>query len=171
MQVILLNRVEKLGQMGDVVTVAPGFFRNYLYPRKLADRATKERIAEFASKRALYEAENLKTRQEAEKLAVKMGDVSLTFIRTAGETGHLYGSVRTKDIAEELAKVGYSVNRNQVHIEHPIKTLGIHTVYVILHPEVKVPVTLNIALTEEEAMNQAIANTQEDKPASEESAS
>jgi large subunit ribosomal protein L9 len=154
MQVILLHRVEKLGQMGDIVNVAPGYFRNYLFPRQFADRATKQRIELFQQQKAHLEAENLKNKQEAEKVARKMDGLTLTFIRTAGETGQLYGSVRTKDIAEEILTQGFTINRNQVFIEHPIKTIGLHQVYVVLHPEVKVPVTLNIALSEEEAMNQ-----------------
>jgi large subunit ribosomal protein L9 len=160
MQVILLQRVEKLGQMGDIVNVAPGFFRNYLFPRKFADRATKQRIEVFQQQKAQLEADNLKNRKEAETIAKKMEGLSLMFIRSAGETGQLYGSVRTKDIAEEIRQQGFTINRNQVLIEHPIKTIGLHEVYVVLHPEVKVPVTLNIALSEEEAMTQLAGEQQ-----------
>jgi len=158
MEVILLQRVEKLGQMGDVVNVAPGFFRNYLYPRKFADRATKQRLEQFQVQRAQLEAENLKNRQEAEKIAKKMEGLNLMFIRSAGESGQLYGSVRTKDIADEIKQQGFTISSNQVIIEHPIKTIGLHQVYVLLHPEVRVPVVLNIAMSEEEAMTQLTNN-------------
>lgn len=154
MQVILLQRVDKLGQMGEIVNVAPGYFRNYLFPRKFADRATKQRIEIFQQQKAQLEADNIQNRQEAEKISKRMEGLSLMFIRPAGESGQLYGSVRTKDIADEIRQQGFTINRNQVLIEHPIKTLGLHKVYIVLHPEVKVPVQLNIALSEEEAMTQ-----------------
>jgi large subunit ribosomal protein L9 len=154
MKAILLKRVEKLGQMGDVVDVAPGYFRNYLYTRGFADRATPERLEWFKTQRTQLEADNLKTRQEAEKVGQKMDGLILTFIRAAGETGHLFGSVRTQDIAEELTKQGYTVSRSQIVIEHPIKMLGLHTVYISLHAEVRVPLTLNIAMSDEEALRQ-----------------
>ena len=158
MDVILLQRVEKLGQMGDIVNVAPGYFRNYLYPRKFADRATKQRLEQFKLQKAQLEADNLKNRQEAEKIAKKMEGIGLTFIRSAGESGQLYGSVRTKDIADEIKEQGFTISSNQVIIEHPIKTIGLHQVYVVLHPEVRVPVVLNIAMSEEEAMTQMTNN-------------
>lgn len=166
MEVILLQRVEKLGQMGDVVNVAPGYFRNYLFPRKFADRATKDRLERFKLEKAHLEAENLKNRQEAEKVAKRMEGIGLTFIRSAGDTGQLYGSVRTKDIADEIKTQGFTINSNQVLIEHPIKTIGLHQVYIVLHPEVRVPVTLNIAMSEEEAMAQ-FANSESSKPGEE----
>jgi len=165
MEVILLQRVEKLGQMGDVVNVAPGYFRNYLYRRKYADRATPEKLEQFQRQKAQLEAENLKNRQEAEKIAKKMEGIGLTFIRSAGESGQLYGSVRTKDIADEVKAQGFTINSNQVIIEHPIKTIGLHQVYVVLHPEVRVPVVINIAMSEEEAMSQLTNN---DVPVTEE---
>lgn len=155
MDIILLRRVEKLGQMGDIVNVAPGFFRNFLFPRGLADRASSTRIAEFESNKAYIEAENLKEKQEAQSVADKMQGVMLTFIRSAGETGLLYGSVRTQEIAVELENQGYKVERTQVSIKQPIKSLGIHKVDIVLHPEVRVEIQLNIALTPEEAENQS----------------
>jgi large subunit ribosomal protein L9 len=166
MQVILLQRVEKLGHMGEVVAVAPGYFRNYLYPRHLADRATKERLERFQAEKAQLEAQNIQNRQEAEKISKKMNGLSLTFVRPAGESGQLYGSVRTKDIADEIGERGFTIKRSQVLIEHPIKTTGLHQIYIVLHPEVKVPVTLNIALSEEEARAQ-LAKDVEEAPASE----
>jgi large subunit ribosomal protein L9 len=154
MEVILLSRVEKLGQMGDVVSVKPGFARNYLIPKGFANRATPARIAEFEKMKIHLEAQNLKLRAEAEAISAKMLDLLITFIRSAGETGNLYGSVRTRDISDAVQEAGFTINKNQVHIEHPIKTLGLHTVYIILHPEVRVPIKLNIALSEEEALQQ-----------------
>lgn len=164
MQVILLQRVEKLGQMGDIVNVAPGFFRNYLFPRQFADRATKQRLELFQQQKAQLEADNLKNRQDAEKVAKRMDGLSLMFIRPAGDTGHLYGSVRTKDIADEIRQQGFTISRSQVVIEHPIKTIGLHQVYIVLHPEVRVPVTLNVALSEEEAMNQMAGEAEIEVP-------
>ena len=161
MDVILLQRVEKLGQMGDIVTVKPGFARNYLIPKGFADRATKERLAHFETMKKQLEADNLKQKQDAEAVAKNMEGLTLTFIRSAGDTGHLYGSVRTQDIAESVIDAGFTIARTQVHIETPIKTLGLHTVYVILHPEVRVNVTLNIAKTDEEARNQLAKTTEQ----------
>lgn len=161
MEIILLRRVEKLGQMGDIVNVAPGFFRNFLFPRGFADRATKDRIDQFQAQRAQIEAQNLKERQEAEKVATKMEGIVLNFVRSAGETGHLYGSIRTTDIVAAMADQKFDVSRNQIVIENPIKTLGIHTAYLVLHPEVKVPLTLNIALSDEEAQAQLQAQANE----------
>lgn len=154
MQVILLRRVEKLGQMGDLVDVKPGFFRNFLFPRGFADRASESKIQWFKEQKAQLEAENLATQKEAETLAAKMSGLTLTFIRPAGETGHLYGSIRTKEIVEAVVEGGFTINRSQVFIEHPIKTLGIHTVYIVLHPDVRAPITLNIALSDDEALAQ-----------------
>ena len=151
MEIILLRRVEKLGQMGEIVKVAPGFFRNFLFPRGFADRATKDRIAQFEEQKAVIEAQNIKERQEAEKIAARMEGTTLNFIRSAGETGHLYGSIRTSDVVAAMADAKFDVSRNQIVIETPIKTLGVHTVYLVLHPEVKMPLTLNIALSEAEA--------------------
>ncbi len=151
MQVILLERVEKLGQMGQVVTVKPGYARNFLLPRKKAMRATRDNVAFFDKQKAQLEAINLKLRQEAEHVAKAMEGVQIVMIRQASEVGHLYGSVRTQDVSEGLTKAGYTVNRTQVYIATPVKTLGIHGVKIILHPEVSVIVSVVVAQSDEEA--------------------
>jgi len=151
MEIILLERVEKLGQIGDVVKVKPGFARNYLLPQKKALRATKANLAVFEKQRAQIEANNLKLKGEAEKIAGRMDDVHIVVIRQAGDTGQLYGSVSARDIAEALTAAGYTISRGQVAIEHPIKTLGLEKVRIRLHPEVSVIVTVNVARSAEEA--------------------
>ncbi|CAO4837214.1 MAG: 50S ribosomal protein L9 [Holosporales bacterium] len=151
MQVILLERVEKLGQMGQMVDVKNGYARNFLLPQKKALRATKANVAYFEQQKVTLEANNLKRKSEAEAVSQQMKDVSVTLIRQASETGILYGSVRGRDVAELLIEKGYKLDRNQVQIIHPIKELGIHSVRVILHPEVNVNVTVNVAQSEEEA--------------------
>jgi large subunit ribosomal protein L9 len=155
MEVILLERVEKLGQMGQVVKVRPGYARNYLLPQKKAQRATKANLARFESERAQLEAMNLERRKDAEQVASQMGDVTVVVIRQAGETGVLYGSVATRDIADALTAAGYTVDRRQVSIAQPIKTLGLFKVRLVLHPEVVVTVTVNVARSSEEAELQA----------------
>ncbi len=155
MQIILLRRVEKLGQMGDVVAVKPGFARNFLLPKGYAVRASKENLAEFEAKRAQLEAENLKHKQDAEKVAAKMNGLSIVIIRAAGESGHLYGSIRPQDVAEQVTKEGFTINRTQVLLDQPIKELGLHKVRIALHPEVAEWITVNVALSEEEAKLQA----------------
>lgn len=155
MEVILLERVEKLGQMGQVVNVKPGFARNFLLPQKKAIRATKANLAGFEKQRAHLEAVNLERRKDAEVVAAKMDKVSVIITRQAAETGVLYGSVANRDVAEALTAAGYTVDRKQVAIEHPIKTLGLFPVRLILHPEVSVTVTVNVARTLEEAELQA----------------
>lgn len=155
MQIILLRRVEKLGQMGDVVTVKPGFARNFLLPKGYAIRASKENLTAFETKRTQLETENLKHKQEAEKVAAKMNGLSIVIIRAAGESGHLYGSIRPQDIAEEVTKAGFTMNRSQVLLDQPIKELGLHKVRIALHPEVTEWITVNVALSEEEAKLQA----------------
>ena len=155
MQVILLERIEKLGQMGEVVNVKPGYARNFLLPQKKALRATDENIAVFESQRAQLEAENLKRRTDAESVAAKMDDVSIVVIRSAGDSGQLYGSVTSRDIAGGLTEAGYTVNRAQVQIDRPIKEIGIHDIRVVLHPEVIVTAHINVARSEEEATDQA----------------
>ena len=154
MQVILLERIEKLGFMGDVVEVRPGFARNYLLPQKKALRASKENIQIFEKQKAHLEADNLKHKKEAEAAAKKMDGISLTVIRQAGDSGQLYGSVTPKDVAEHMTNDGFKVQKSQVEIAHPIKLLGLHDITVRLHPEVKVKVTVNVAKTEEEAAAQ-----------------
>ena len=152
---ILLERVEKLGQMGQVVKVKPGYARNYLLPQKKAMRATKENLAYFETQRAQLEAANLERKSEASEVAAKMQDVSVVIIRQAGETGQLYGSVAARDIAEAVTAAGYTVEKRQIVLERPIKTLGLHPIRVMLHPEVAVTVTANVAQSEEAARMQA----------------
>lgn len=155
MEVILLERVEKLGQIGDVVNVKPGFARNYLLPRDKALRATEANKKKFEGARAQLEAENLKRREEADAVATKMNGLTIDLIRQAGEAGHLYGSVNARDIAAAVTEAGYTVTRNQVALADPVKTLGLFDVPVNLHPEVSVAVTVNVARTAEEAAIQA----------------
>jgi large subunit ribosomal protein L9 len=155
MQVILLERVEKLGQMGDVVKVKDGFARNFLLPRKKALRATKENVKKFEGQKAQLEARNLAARKEAEAVATKLDKQSFVILRQAGETGMLYGSVSTRDIADAITAGGVSVNRDQVILDKAVKSLGLVEVKVQLHPEVRVSVTLNVARTVEEAERQA----------------
>ncbi len=154
-ELILLQRVEKLGQMGDVVKVKPGFARNFLLPQKKALRATKDNRAQFDEQRAHLEAQNIKRREEAERIAERVVGLTVVIIRQAGESGGLYGSVSARDIAEAATEGGLSVNRTQVVLEHPIKTLGLSKVRVVLHPEVSIPVTVNVARSPEEAERQA----------------
>jgi len=155
MDVILLERIERLGQMGDVVKVKPGFARNYLLPQKKALRATKENREYFEKQRAQLEAQNLTRRQDAEKVATKLDGISVIIIRQAGEFGQLYGSVTTRDIATAVTGAGFTVDRRQIMLDVPIKTLGLHKTRVALHPEVTIAVTLNVAPSEEEAAMQA----------------
>ena len=155
MQVILLERIEKLGQMGDVVNVKPGYARNFLLPQKKALRATDENIAVFESQRTQLEAENLKRRTDAEAVAGKMDDASIVVIRSAGDSGQLYGSVSSRDIAAGLTEAGYTVNRSQVLVDRPIKEIGIHDIRIVLHPEVSVTAHVNVARSQEEADAQA----------------
>ena len=155
MEVILLERIEKLGQMGDVVKVKPGYARNYLLPQKRALRANKANLAYFETKRAHLEAENLKRRDEAEAVAQKLEGLSVTLIRQAGDSGQLYGSVTARDLAQSIAEAGVTVDRKQVALDKVIKVLGLHTVKLRLHPEVQVDVTANVARSQAEAESQA----------------
>jgi large subunit ribosomal protein L9 len=155
MQIILLERIEKLGQMGDVVNVKSGYARNYLLPQKKALRATDDNIAVFEAKRTHLEADNLQRRSDAESIASKMDDAAITVIRSAGDSGQLYGSVASRDIASGLTEAGYTVNRNQVQIERPIKEIGIHDIRIVLHPEVSITAHVNVARSDEEADAQA----------------
>jgi len=155
MQVILLQRVGRIGQMGDVVNVKDGFARNYLLPQRKALRATKENLAKFEGQRAQLEATNLELKKEAEAVAAKLDGQTFVAIRSAGDTGQLYGSVSTRDIAEVVTAGGFTVDRNQVVLEKPIKTLGLHATKIQLHPEVLVGVTLNVARSQDEADRQA----------------
>ena len=153
-ELILLQRVEKLGQMGELVKVKPGFARNYLLPQRKALRASKENLARFAQERVQLEAQNLKRREEAERVAERVGGLAVVIIRQAGESGSLYGSVAGRDIAEACTAGGLTVTRQQVVLEHPIKTLGLSRVRVSLHPEVSIAVTVNVARSLEEAEKQ-----------------
>ena len=151
MDVILLERIEKLGQMGDVVKVKPGFARNYLLPKKKALRATKDNMAYFETQKVQLEAENLERRSEAEVVAAKLVGLTVILIRQAGESGQLYGSVTARDMAEAIAEAGTKVERGQIQLEKAIKVLGLHPVHLRLHPEVVVEVTANVARSPEEA--------------------
>ena len=155
MEVILMERIEKLGQMGDVVNVKPGFARNYLLPQKKALRATKENRLLFDEQRVQLEAANLDRRNEAEAVAAKMTGISVTLVRQAGEAGQLYGSVKARDIAEKVTDAGATIERHQVKLDRPIKAIGVHQVRIELHPEVLVSVTANVARSLEEAEIQA----------------
>jgi len=153
-EVILLERIEKLGQMGDVVNVKTGFARNYLLPQNKALRKTKQNLSHFESQRAQLEADNLTRKNEAEKIAGKLENMNITIIRAAGETGQLYGSVTSRDIAENVTKAGISINKNQVILNRALKVLGLEPIRISLHPEVSVEVTANIARNKEEAERQ-----------------
>ncbi|SDD70241.1 50S ribosomal protein L9 [Kordiimonas lacus] len=154
MEVILLERVERLGQMGEVVTVKDGFARNFLLPQKKALRATESNKAAFEADRARLEAENLERRKDAEAVAAKMEGLKVIMIRAAGESGQLYGSVTSRDISDAVTEAGVAVNRNQVVLDRAIKTLGLHDVVVRLHPEVAETVVVNIARSADEAETQ-----------------
>ena len=151
MEVILLERVEKLGLMGDVVNVKPGYARNYLLPKNKAISATATNKDQFENKRNEYEATNLETKNEAENIGKKLDGNLVTMVRQAGENGNLYGSVNARDVADGLVEIGYNVNRSQISLERPIKTVGLHPIKVALHPEVVVTVTANVARSEDEA--------------------
>lgn len=155
MQVILLERVAKLGQMGEVVDVKPGFARNFLLPQGKALTASKSNIASFEAQKAQLEARNLETKKEAEALAEKLDGQQFIVIRSASDAGALYGSVTTRDAAEAATEAGFTVDKKQVVLAKPIKDLGLHAVHVLLHPEVDVTIDLNVARSEEEAELQA----------------
>ncbi len=152
MKLVLLRRVEKLGSMGAVVTVKPGYGRNFLLPQGMALRATPANIKYFEEKRAVLEAENLKLKTKAQEEATKLGTLELLIVRQASESGHLYGSVSTRDIAKELSsKFSITTDHNHIKLKEPIKQLGIAVVGLQLHPEVEINVTLSVAPTEVEA--------------------
>ena len=155
MQVILLQRIGRLGQMGDVVNVKDGFARNFLLPQKKALRATDENRKHFESQRSQLEANNLEQKKEAEAVAERLAGKTFVAIRSAGDTGQLYGSVSTRDIAEVVTAGGFPIERRQVIMERPIKELGLHEVSVALHPEVVVKVALNVARSADEAERQS----------------
>ncbi len=154
-ELILLERVEKLGQMGQLVKVKPGFARNYLLPQKKAMRASKENLAYFETQRAQLEATNLQRKGEAAEIAGKLEGLSAVIVRQAGESGQLYGSVSARDIADAVTASGFTIEKRQVVLDRPIKTLGLHPLRIVLHPEVSVTVTANVAQSAEEAAMQA----------------
>jgi large subunit ribosomal protein L9 len=154
-EVILLQRVEKLGQMGEVVKVKPGFARNFLLPQGKAIRANAANRERFERERVQLEAQNLKRREEAERLSERVAGLTVVIIRQAGDSGSLYGSVTARDVAVACGESGLTVSRQQVQLDNPIKTLGLSEVRVVLHPEVVIPVTVNVARSAEEAERQA----------------
>ena len=170
MQVILLERVAKLGQMGDVVEVKPGYARNYLLLQGKALTASKENIESFEAQKAQLEARNLETKKEAEALAERLDGQKFVVIRQASDGGNLYGSVSTRDAAIVATEEGFSIDRKQVLIRQPIKTLGLHELEVHLHPEVEATIVLNVARSTEEAELQASGRTIQDVAAEEEEA-
>src|SRR4051812_14649039 len=155
MQVILLERVEKLGQIGDEVKVKDGFARNFLLPKKKALRATKANRDYFQAQKSQIEANNLRLKGEAEKIAKKLDGQRFVLIRQAGDRGQLYGSVSPRDVADAAGKAGFTIDRHQVSISVAIKSIGIFTIPVVLHPEVKVNIAINVARSEDEAERQA----------------
>ena len=155
MDVILLERIARLGQMGDTVKVKNGYARNFLLPHGKALRANKANLAIFDSQRVELEARNLERKSEAEGVHEKLDGITYIVIRSAGETGQLYGSVTTRDVAETLDEAGFKVVRNQVSLKSPIKVIGFHLISIALHPEVETTITLNVARSEDEAKLQA----------------
>ncbi len=151
MDVILLERVQNLGQIGDVVKVKPGYARNFLLPQRKALRATEANKAKFEAQRAQIEADNLEKRSEAEKIRGKVDGLKVVLIRQAGETGQLFGSVNGRDVADAVTAAGFTIDRRQVILDRPIKVLGLHALRVALHPEVIVEITANVAKSTEEA--------------------
>ena len=161
-KVILLQRVSKLGYIGDVVNVKPGYARNYLLPKKIALRATKENLKYFEEQKEQIKKNNEIAKVEAQKVADKMGQLTITLVRQASEKGQLYGSVTSRDISAAIKELGYKVNAGQVDLSAPIKTVGVYEIGVSLHPEISIMVKLSVAKSEEEAKQQMNAGTQED---------
>ncbi len=170
MQVILLERVAKLGQMGEVVDVKSGYARNYLLPQGKALSASQKNIAQFETRKSQLEAQNLETRKEAEAMAEKLNGQQFVVIRQAADSGALYGSVTTRDAADAASENGFTVDRKQVALVNPIKDLGLHDVHVSLHPEVDATITLNVARSPEEAELQASGKSIQEMAAEEEAA-
>ena len=154
MEIILLERVEKLGQMGDVVKVKPGYARNFLLPQGKALRANKANLERFEIEKSQREADNLARRSDAETEAGKMDGLAVSMVRAASEMGQLFGSVTSRDISEAVTEAGFTITRNQVIMEKSIKTLGLHETRVRLHPEVTITVTVNVARSLDEAETQ-----------------
>ncbi|MDR2681765.1 MAG: 50S ribosomal protein L9 [Holosporaceae bacterium] len=155
-KVILLQRVAKLGNIGDVVSVKPGFARNYLLPKKIALRATNENKKYFEEKRTQIEATNAETRTEALRIAEKINNFSIALVRQASEKGHLYGSVTCRDIVAAVREAGINVNAGQINLNAPIKQVGVYNLSINLHPEVSVPIKLSVAKSESEAQQQIV---------------
>jgi large subunit ribosomal protein L9 len=155
MEVILLERIATLGQMGDVVRVKDGYARNFLLPQGKALRASEASRKKYEAERHQHEARNLERKSEAEQIATKLSGKSFTVVRQAGETGHLYGSVTNRDLAEAIEAAGFTVARSQVQLNQPIKMIGLHEVSIALHPEVDTRVTVNVARSADEAVRQA----------------
>ena len=170
MDVILLERVAKLGQMGEVVSVKEGYARNYLLPQGKARRASEANMKMFDEQKAQLEARNLETKKEAESLAAKIDGEQFVVIRSASDAGALYGSVTTRDAAEAASANGVSIDRKQIVLDSPIKELGLHEVTVVLHPEVEAKITLNVARSPDEAELQASGKSIQDLAAEEEAA-
>ena len=167
MQVVLLERVEKLGQMGDVVSVKDGYARNYLLPQSKALRATEANLAHFETQRAQLEARNLEMKTEAEAVAAKLDGQQFIIIRQASEAGSLYGSVAARDVAEAATADGFSVDKRQIVLDRPVKELGLHAMRVVLHPEVDATISVNVARSAEEAELQASGKSIQDLRAEE----
>ena len=170
MQVILLERVAKLGQMGDVVDVRPGYARNFLLPQGKALTASQANVAAFEERKAQLEARNLETKKEAEALGAKLDGQQFVVIRSASDAGALYGSVTPRDAAEAATAAGFSLDRKQVSLINPIKELGLHKLAVRLHPEVEVAIVMNVARSAEEAELQASGKSIQELAAEEEAA-
>ncbi|MEM7057516.1 MAG: 50S ribosomal protein L9 [Pseudomonadota bacterium] len=168
MEVVLLERVEKLGQMGDVVSVKDGYARNYLLPQSKALRATKANLAHFETQRAQLEARNLEMKKEAEAVAAKLDGQQFVIIRQASEAGSLYGSVTSRDAADVATEGGFTISKSQVVLERPVKELGLHAMKVVLHPEVSAEISINVARSEEEAQLQASGKSIQELRAEEE---
>jgi len=162
MEIVLLQRIEKLGQMGDVVNVKDGYARNFLLPQGKALRATKGNMARFEAERAQLEARNLELRKEAEAVSSGLDGHQFVIIRAASEAGALYGSVTTRDVADQVTVDGFTIDRRQIKLDKPLKALGLHAIKVELHPEVIVEITVNIARSAEEAELQATGKTIQD---------
>jgi len=170
MEVVLLERVEKLGQMGDVVSVKDGYGRNFLLPKGKALRATKGNLARFEAEKAQLEARNLELKKEAASVAEKMDGQQFIAIRSASDAGSLYGSVNSRDIAELMTADGFSVSRGQIVLDKPVKELGIHELRIVLHPEVSATVEINVARSQDEAELQAQGKSIQELRAEEEAA-
>lgn len=170
MEVVLLERVEKLGQMGDVVSVKDGYGRNFLLPKGKALRATKGNLARFEAEKVHLEARNLELKKEAEAVADKMNGQQFIAIRSASDAGALYGSVNSRDIAELATTGGFAIARSQIVLDKPVKELGIHDIRIILHPEVDATVEVNVARSQDEAELQAQGKSIQELRAEEEAA-